>query len=494
MFNFIVPFRCLALNTAISLCLLQTVFLFAEDDGHGHEAKAKVAETKDDGHGHDKEKEKISLTTDVMKKHGIVLDEVKPGVIYKTIGGPGEILLNEDKIAHISPNVPGVADKIFKSIGDKVSEGEILAVIESSPLGEAKIEYYTSKTKLDLAKLDYERSEKVYKNTQLLLALLKEDLKPSEIIAKTKNHPIGEVKTKLLAAYSQYRQLEAAFSRFEKLQSKDVISVADLELKSKEFESAGAAFHGTLEDVELGMEQIILKSRREFMLAETAMCNAERKLYMLGLTKKDIEEMSKKHLDGKVSSYQLKTPLDGMVIERHISKGEYVTSENNCFTIADLSTVWCDIRVRPKELKDIVKGGKALIKTDAGDFAAKITTVSPVIDDKTRAGFVRVTLDNPGNILKPGLFVEGKIMVSETKANIVVPVEAVQTYEGKDVVFMQSCKENEFVPQAIKRGLTDDINVEIIEGLKTGDKIAVKGTFLIKAEFAKSESAGCSGH
>jgi cobalt-zinc-cadmium efflux system membrane fusion protein len=94
--------------------------------------------------------------------------------------------------------------------------------------------------------------------------------------------------------------------------------------------------------------------------------------------------------------------------------------------------------------------------------------------------------------LKPGLFVDGKVTIAAIPVNVAVPVDAIQTLDDKDVVFKQGCKANEFVAQPVIKGICDDRNVEIIDGIKTGDKIAVKGTFLIKAEFAKGKAGGCA--
>ena len=530
MFNYalLLPLRLRVSFVILSLCFSASVFSFAADSckSHGieapaksgaaaekrksHDADAHEAEKIGKADGADKEKShdtethgvvqkenteeapEVIFTSDIVKKHGIEMGAAKSGVIYKTVSGPGEILLNEDKVAHVSPKVPGVAVKIFKSLGDKVSEGDVLAVFESAALGEAKIEYYTAKTKLDLAKLDFEKDEKVYQNTKTLLGLLKSGLEPSEIIAQTENNPVGEVKTKLLTAYSQRRQLESALSRSDKLQSKGVVSVADLELKSKEYQSANAAFRGAVENVELGIEQNILKSRRELMIAETGMSNAERKLYMIGLGQAEISQMEKNQLDKHVSSYQLKSPISGVIIERHLASGEHADQGNNCFTVADLSSLWCAIRLRPRDLIWVVNGGKAFIKSDAGNFEAGIIAVSPTIDDKTRAGFVRIMINDSKNILKPGLFVDGKVMVAEVSVNVIVPADAIQTLEGKDVVFKQGCEVNEFTAQPVIKGIADDMNVEITDGLTPGDKIAVKGTFLIKAEFAKGKAGGCA--
>ncbi len=482
------PFCRRWLIVVLSLCLLESAFCLADENcklqksGKSEEVKAKGMLHGEEEKGKSGEASKVSFSADVIRKHGIETGTAEPGMICTTVGGPGEILLNEDKVVHVSPKVPSVAVKIFKSLGDKVSKGDILAVFESVALGESKIEYYTAKTKLDLAKLDYERNEKVYQNTKTLLCLLKSGQEPSEIIAKTEKNPVGEIKTKLLTAYSQRRQLEFALSRSDRLQSKGVVSVADLELKSKEYQSANAAFCGAIEDVELGIEQSILKTRQELMIAETAMSNAERKLYMIGLEKEDIGQ--------HVSSYQLKSPISGVIIERHLASGEYADQEKKCFVVADLSFLWCDIKLHPKDLMDVVRGGKAFIKSDAGNFEAEIIAVSPTIEETTRTGFVRLRISNPENILKPGLFVDGKVAVAKAHVNIAVPADAIQTIEEKEVVFKQGGEENEFVAQTVTKGIADEMNVEITDGLKPGDRIAVKGAFLIKAEFAKGKARG----
>lgn len=491
MFNYALSlfFRRRWLIVVLSLCLLvESGFCLADENcksQNSDQAKGVKVEGALYGDGEKGKPEnapEVSFSAGVIRKHGIGMGTAVPGVICKTVGGPGEILLNEDKVVHVSPKVPSVAVKILKSLGDKVSKGDILAIFESVALGEEKIEYYTAKTKLDLAKLDYERNEKVYQNTKTLLGLLKSGLEPSEIIAKTENNPVGEIKTKLLTAYSQRRQLESALSRSDKLQSKGVVSVADLEMKSKEHQSANAAFCGAIEDVELGIEQSILKTRRELMIAETAMSNAERKLYMIGLGKEDIGQ--------HVSSYQLKSPISGVIIERHLASGEYADQESNCFVVADLSSLWCDIRLPPKDLMDVVRGGKVFIKSDAGNFEAEIIAVSPTIEGTTRTGFIRMMISNPGNILKPGLFVDGKAAVAEAHVNVAVPADAIQTLDGKEVVFKQGGEENEFVAQPVTKGIADEMNVEITDGLKPGDKIAVKGSSLIKDEFTKGKVGG----
>jgi cobalt-zinc-cadmium efflux system membrane fusion protein len=115
--------------------------------------------------------------------------------------------------------------------------------------------------------------------------------------------------------------------------------------------------------------------------------------------------------------------------------------------------------------------------------------VSPLVNEKTRAGFVRIVLDNPDRSLRPGQFVTGAIVLEELRPAVAVPVAALQVLEGKDVVFVQGDAEGEFVPRPVRRGYSDGRRVEIQAGLEPGEKIVVRNSFILKAELGKGTGA-----
>jgi cobalt-zinc-cadmium efflux system membrane fusion protein len=119
--------------------------------------------------------------------------------------------------------------------------------------------------------------------------------------------------------------------------------------------------------------------------------------------------------------------------------------------------------------------------------------VSPLVNEKTRAGFARVVLPNPDLSLRPGLFVTGSVVLEESQAPVVVPVGAIQTFEGKEIVFVAGDEEGEFVPKPIQRGFSDGVLVEVKNGLSAGEKVVVRNSFVLKAELGKGEG-GHEGH
>jgi membrane fusion protein, heavy metal efflux system len=104
------------------------------------------------GHEHqDEDGEAVRLTEEVMDEYGVKVATAGPGEVQIDLLLPGEVVVNPDEMVHVVPRVPGIARRITKSIGDNVEAGELLAVIESSELAQAKARYLASVQRLTLA-------------------------------------------------------------------------------------------------------------------------------------------------------------------------------------------------------------------------------------------------------------------------------------------------------------------------------------------------------
>ena len=141
-----------------------------DEDGHDEEhaeddhAEDELDEHDEhDGHGHEAEAE----------QYGIELATAGPGKIGTQLVLPGEVKLNEDRIAHIVPRAAGIVREVVKSVGDSVVAGETMAWIESAELGEAKVDYLSKWTELGSCKIDLARAEEIHDNTRSFLDLLK---------------------------------------------------------------------------------------------------------------------------------------------------------------------------------------------------------------------------------------------------------------------------------------------------------------------------------
>ncbi len=185
--------------------------------------------------------------------------------------------------------------------------------------------------------------------------------------------------------------------------------------------------------------------------------------------------------------YQIKSLIDGTIVEKHLTVGEVVDDSKHGFVIANLKTVWVYLQVYQKDLPYVSIGQKVRISAGPGlpTVVRKIDYISPIIDEATRTAEARVVLPNPNNVWKPGLFVTGKIVTENLKVDIVVPKTALQTLAEQTVIFVKT--DRGFKPQAVEVGRENDQNVEIVHGLNPGTTYVSKGGFTLKAELLKSE-------
>ena len=189
-----------------------------------------------------------------------------------------------------------------------------------------------------------------------------------------------------------------------------------------------------------------------------------------------------------LSPYEVKSLIAGTVIEKHITLGEFVRDDSDIYMIADLSTVWVNVTVYARDLPRIRRGQRVTIRGAGHEATAEIGYVGPVIGEATRTAVARVVLPNPRGHWRPGLFVTAAVELEQAAVPVAIPDDAIQTLEGKPVVFVAEDAEN-FAPRPVALGLTGDEWTEILSGLTAGERVVTKQSFILKSEHGKSEAS-----
>lgn len=219
-----------------------------------------------------------------------------------------------------------------------------------------------------------------------------------------------------------------------------------------------------------------LQAQQALREAEIAAANAAQKLKALGASP----------VASDLSRYELRAPFDAMVVEKHVVAGEAVKEDANVFILSDLFTVWAEISVPAKDLALVRVGEKVVVRASAfeGSATGTVAYVSALIGEQTRTATARVVLANPKLAWRPGLSVNVDVTSGEANAAVTVAASAIQSVEGRDVVFLEV--PGGFKAQAVKAGRTDGQRTEITSGLKAGDRYASTNSFVIKAELGKA--------
>ena len=210
-------------------------------------------------------------------------------------------------------------------------------------------------------------------------------------------------------------------------------------------------------------------------------------LQNLGVSDGQIIEMAKTRT---ISDFvDVRSPSDGFVLTRNASPGQWIGPGTELYQIADLSHVWILADIFENEAQYFRPGVKVLVTLpyQKKAYHATVSNVLPLFDTASRTLKVRLEAVNPGNILRPGMFVDVELPVKMPPA-IAVPSEAIIFSGLKKTVFID-LGNGYFEPREVQTGWRLGNNIEITKGLKPGERIVISGNFLIDSE-SKLRGAG----
>lgn len=189
-----------------------------------------------------------------------------------------------------------------------------------------------------------------------------------------------------------------------------------------------------------------------------------------------------------LGSLEIRAPFNGTVVEKHLSLGEAVKEDASIFTISDLGTVWAEFAVAPKDLAQVRVGQRVSVSSTAfeGQAEGRISYVGALLGEQTRTARARVTLNNPQGAWRPGLFVTVAVLGEGRPVPLAVSAEAVQRIDEQTMLFLPT--PGGFTAQPVELGRSDGRVVEVLSGLKPGDKYAAGNTFVLKSELGKASA------
>lgn len=181
-------------------------------------------------------------------------------------------------------------------------------------------------------------------------------------------------------------------------------------------------------------------------------------------------------------------PADGFILEKNITLGRAIHTDDDTFVIGDLSEVWMLASIRQEQLGRLHTGQPATVTVngvgDAG-YTGRITNLGQALDPQTRTMQIRIVLENHGNRLRPEMLATAAIPVGGAQTTVTVPSDAVQQIDGQDVVFVRVAPDR-FAVRAVRTGPTTNGATPILEGLKAGEPIVVKGSFVVKSQLLRA--------
>ena len=250
--------------------------------------------------------------------------------------------------------------------------------------------------------------------------------------------------------------------------------------------------HQKLFSEKIGSEKTLIEKEALEQSARAELAASERALHSLGFIESEVKNLMSNHSTSGMLT--LKSPIAGTVTDWSIRLGQRVDSEEDLFHIVDLSRLWVRIALYEKDLAYIRNNQFVEIipqSLSGANFKGKVVRIGGEVKRETRTIDCYVEVANPDGILIPNLFVTCRVRIgSDGEEVLAVPEDAViMDQHGDRTVYLEH-EPQYFVVREIETGRSNNGWVEVVDGLKAGERVVFKGAFFIKSEVAK----GSFGH
>lgn len=487
------------------------------------------------------EKGVVAFEPETLKLAALKIETVQTMPMAARRVVTGQITPDLSGLVRVTPRVEGRVVQLLANVGDTVRAGQTLAVVESEKLHIAQIEHQLAVKRVALAKRTLEQRRKLaalgefsrpkVEEARSRIAALEGETRKARSEREAAQSDILEAKSALRTLHAALTQAQtkqevaqSRLKRAEALYQDELLSRQDLEQAQAERKQAQSDVEAAQAHIAQGEAKIVNTEARlrtteaaleaaqkQQEVAKQALTRAEAVYKGAYLTSKEVAEAESAYEQAKIEEagalddvqllggkpgdlheVPVVAPIGGRITERTVTLGETVVAERPLFTVMNGRTVWAMLDVYPDDVSSLRTRQEVLFTADTlpgKTFRGTISHIGDTADETTRTVKVRCAVRSAGGALKPGVFVEGRILGAAGKSVVVVPNDAVQTVNGETVVYTPTGNEGEFRETPVQVGRKQNSVVEIRAGLKPGDKIVTKNAFLVKSQAMKGELA-----
>lgn len=399
---------------------------------------------------------------------------VKTGQMTSLLAYAGTLEAHDS--LNILPKVSGRIHQILVEEGEQVQAGQPLATIEDETY---QAQFQQAEAALTTAKLNLSKMEAGSRLEEIVAAQAAVNEARAQLtdIAKIDDNErtsaasaLAQAQTALKSAQTEYDKIAwagdvGATSQAKALEQATIAyqtALANYTKATNPGDATLAPLRSQLAQTELKLALVKEPFRPvDFELARTAIKQAEAALKLVRI---------------QLDEATLKAPFTGTVAELYISPGSMVgpSSPVALFVSKDLEVV---INIEENRLSQVAKGQHAALNVSAYpglDFPAVVISVATVADDQTHTFVVKVTPQDKKVLLRSGMYADVTLLLDERQNTLVIPLSAIATLNNQPSVYV--VRTDSVVEQrTVTTGLTDDSQVEILSGLKAGEKVVVNG-------------------
>jgi multidrug efflux pump subunit AcrA (membrane-fusion protein) len=393
----------------------------------------------------------ISFLKEQQWRVGLVTAPAESRDLVERLVVPGRVIVPSGSGAIVSPPVTGRAmppeGKGFPRVGDKVEQGQVLALVEPSVAGAEAVQLVANHAQLQT---------------------LDADLAVKQL----------EIETKVRTAELALKRSQDTLNRRRKLTEEGIAAGKELLTAEHEVRLAQAEFDG--------LRQVL----QPYVDARDRLAKVLGKMNAAGDTGDQRGEMG----------VTLRSPISGTVVEASVTSGELINDGRKLFYIVNLDTLWIEADVSEYDLARVRQAPGASYRLAAYpdrvvpilSGGGRLIDVGAVVDPETRTVPIRYEVPNKEGTLRVGMFADLLVETNRKQTALAVPKDAVVDEGGEVVVYVQ-CGGETFERRRVDVGIRDANQVEIRTGVAAGERVAIKGAYTIRLS-TMSNAIPAHGH
>jgi RND family efflux transporter MFP subunit len=409
---------------------------------------------------------------------------------------PGLIKYRSVRRVELRAPVDVIVDKVLVKPGDEVKQGTRLAHLVSSDVGLARAEVEKSVSELRLASQALEWAEEITDNLRELLLFLRDKPQPVEVETEFEDKRLGAHRQAVLPAYSKYYLAHKLAASAEEALKRGAISEQVARQRAADREVALEAYLAICETSRFEAQQARERARQARNYDQRLVDVSRQKLQtMLGAYTEVADPADSPKEGQELSHFYMIAPFAGTVEQRLAADRQRVAAGILLFSVANTAVVEVFAEIREGDWQavspffDADGSEKKVLKVvvpavgEDREFDAVVDYVGRFVDPESRAVPIVALLDNPRHELYPGMFARIRIPAGKPDEALVVPAAALRTHDKQDFVFVEDEREpRKFRRVDVKVGRETPEGVTIAKGLTEGQRVVVRGVFLLKSE------------
>ena len=398
---------------------------------------------------------------------------------------PGRLRYDQTKHVDVKAPMDGILAELLVIPGDHVNAGDLIAVLRSPEIGQARAEILKCQQECDIANQFLQRNVTLAKNLQQVSTMLDQGQSIEAIESAFSDRSLGAYRQEILSAYSKMRLADELIAKVRPLVALGSISGRTVREREGERQLAETAFRTARDQALFAIEQSKLQAEANASEADRQLNLAWQSLETLLGYEENKDTVNLTNEDA-LSRLEVRAPFSGSVESQGFANNERVMRGDSLVILANTDSLSVEASIRESDWSAVTlqSGAEIFVMVPALQdriFTATVRYFGREVHTDTNSVPLVAKIENSEGLLRPGMFVRVTVPIGVARQALSIKPESVLQHENQQFVFVD-LNDGAFKRVGVSTGQFSDDWVEVTEGLSPGQLVVTSGAFLLKSE------------